>query len=511
MPTNGKCTKAKALGIIRYSEVVHGRSHPVRYVADLFQRLQRAEWALATARRRASTWGFGLLVPEGRCDRSIQTHAAEVWAAEQMSCVTAAAIAPAAVAVAAPATTLPAIVTPRARAASAGGAGSTATAPLAAMSSSTLKASLSEVPGLGRGSTGNGDTSPAAGAVARVRPAFADHSGGLVQPVQSAVFGYSSSGKRRHPDQSQRSAAASPDGLVAVPEAMTVTNWRIVVAKRLLAGSTKHTTAAADAACHGGLSASPGSARLQLLSAPALLALVADILSSKPNSDAAAMCSGRPSSVPDLPAFVFMHFAKRAGDGVDAASRLQDSLVQLVASVRTHAQASKDVARFGKSMGCLGNLEDMVALGKAQTAAARGNSADAEPAADTHAAWPGSQQSSSGGSALLGGIRGPKRVRFDALPASVLLPELATRVVEQLTGWPSMSALLAWVASGAFLGHVSGQELGRPLLDVQVGAAGQVQRHALRDAFGFWVSTNTLLAVWWCGSLEGYSMCSTQY
>lgn len=54
-----------------------------KWVASLAARLQEAEWKLATARRRSATWGMPLMVPNGRCERGIQTQAAEVWAAGQ--------------------------------------------------------------------------------------------------------------------------------------------------------------------------------------------------------------------------------------------------------------------------------------------------------------------------------------------------------------------------------------------------------------------------------------------
>ncbi|WIA16688.1 hypothetical protein OEZ85_013346 [Tetradesmus obliquus] len=49
-----------------------------RYVADLFARLQEAEWKLGIARKRAVTWGYESMVPLGRVDRGIQTQYAEV-------------------------------------------------------------------------------------------------------------------------------------------------------------------------------------------------------------------------------------------------------------------------------------------------------------------------------------------------------------------------------------------------------------------------------------------------
>lgn len=36
-----------------------------KWIADLATRLQQAEWKVATARRRAATWGLPLMVPEG--------------------------------------------------------------------------------------------------------------------------------------------------------------------------------------------------------------------------------------------------------------------------------------------------------------------------------------------------------------------------------------------------------------------------------------------------------------
>lgn len=71
-----------------------------------------------------------------------------------------------------------------------------------------------------------------------------------------------------------------------------------------------------------------------------------------------------------------------------------------------------------------------------------------------------------------------KQLRLDEsklLPAftpEALLPEGMTSLVQQVLTWPGMSALLGWVSGGHFLGGLGPDDLGRALLDVQVGGRG---------------------------------------
>jgi len=73
----------------------------------------------------------------------------------------------------------------------------------------------------------------------------------------------------------------------------------------------------------------------------------------------------------------------------------------------------------------------------------------------------------------------PQQLRLDdskLLPAftpEALLPEGVTSLVQQVLTWPGMSALLGWVSGGHFLGGLGPDDLGRALLDVQVGAWGR--------------------------------------
>lgn len=56
-----------------------------------------------------------------------------------------------------------------------------------------------------------------------------------------------------------------------------------------------------------------------------------------------------------------------------------------------------------------------------------------------------------------------------AITPDLLLPEGVTSLLQQVVSWPGMSALLAWVSGGHFLGGLGPDDLGRALLDVQVG------------------------------------------
>jgi hypothetical protein len=443
-----------------------------RYVADLFGRLQRAEWALATARRRAAVWGFGLLVPEGRCDRGIQTQVADVWAAEQRQLAEEAKrLAAGAAATASPASSLPAIA-PRGRASSAGaaiggGASPRCLVPLASLSASTLAPCLSDIPGLGSGwgraASPGGATSPVAEAAAggsghRVRPAFSDHAGGLVQTTLTMPKADAATGSK----QLSSGAAAGATAL------LTAANWRSAVARRLLSGAP----------------APPP----PVLSPRALLALVAEVLSAQAAVQGAVLRSGgSPSTSLNLPAFVFKHMsapshqqsrtATASGEGQEGG--LLDSLTQLVASVRAHSATAKELSWFGQSLGCMGPLEEVA--GQQQAAARRLGSETSSEGADGgdyhHGSTTGLPAIRSGVPTGVQQQQQAPRVRYEALPAAVLIPADVVAAIQRLASWPGVSTLLGWVAAGAFLAHIGGQEaiLGRPLMDVQV--CGHVPLH----------------------------------
>lgn len=484
--------------------------------------MQRAEWALGTARRRAATWGFALLVPEGRCDRSIQTHPAEVWASDQLVREPRAAALEAAAAGAAAALvsqqqlsrlgpcsgsstvaspTLPAI-TPRSGAPSAGAGDARAAgpAPLAAMSASTLREALSAVPGLG-------PTSPAATSVPRARPAFMDHSGGLLPPrgatdSSNAVVsdnGAGSAGSRPSDAASKRRGnkdrhlGASMYGSDSHGVLGRDVGWKAAVAKRLLAAveqpdqrpqKPRPPSSDAAATCSTmGVTASQPSIQPALLSAPALLRVIAEILAAKAEADAVALRSGRGRLLPcqdHLAAFVMAHMATRVLGSRGSSTRslcaattaqaqdgrLIDALVQLVSSVRAHAGASADITRFGKSLGCMGSLEELAAGAAPCASSAALSCSDAAEAGGTDASAGGVTEAEIPRQAPAPHVR---RLRFRALGNADLAPAGLPAALEQLAAAPGVGSLLAWVASGAFLGHVGeGCQLGRPLADVQV-------------------------------------------
>jgi hypothetical protein len=226
---------------------------------------------------------------------------------------------------------------------------------------------------------------------------------------------------------------------------------------------------------------------MPVLPAPVLLSLVAEILAAKAGADAAAMRSGSragPASA-DLAAFVMTHVSKRSGGGGGVAGgggRVHAALAQLMASVRVHAAACRDVARFGQALGVLGPLEELAAAGAGAGGRLTG---EAAPHATTAAGSPsgGGQDAGTGADtaaeALLSPLplppasRRPRKVRLRSLPQDALLPTRLAGVVERLAAAPGVSSLLPWVAGGAFLGHLGrGQELGRPLADVQVRLSG---------------------------------------
>lgn len=56
-----------------------------------------------------------------------------------------------------------------------------------------------------------------------------------------------------------------------------------------------------------------------------------------------------------------------------------------------------------------------------------------------------------------------------AVTPGILLPDGIPGLVQQVLDWPGMSALLGWVSGGHFLGGLGPHDLGKALLDVQVG------------------------------------------
>jgi hypothetical protein len=57
----------------------------------------------------------------------------------------------------------------------------------------------------------------------------------------------------------------------------------------------------------------------------------------------------------------------------------------------------------------------------------------------------------------------------------LLLPQGVPQLLQRVLTWPGMSALLAWVSGGHFLGGLGPDDLGRALLDVQVGDSGTLR------------------------------------
>jgi hypothetical protein len=56
-----------------------------------------------------------------------------------------------------------------------------------------------------------------------------------------------------------------------------------------------------------------------------------------------------------------------------------------------------------------------------------------------------------------------------SITPELLLPEGIPGLVQQVLQWPGMSALLSWVSGGHYLGGLGPHDLGKALLDVQVG------------------------------------------
>ena len=513
----------------------------LRYLSDLFQRLQRAEWALATARRRAATWGFEMMVPLGRADRGIQTHPAEVWASEHHSAAPGTARGSAGERPKLPALApagrgpRPGLTSPGSAEPDQGGGGGSsggggAVELAETMSATTLRSALSELPGLGcvgtrdraeASDTGFGGRMAAADRVVRAHPAFAAHAAAGGQPARP---GAAPSGKVGNNNQlGSRSTSPGPlqmrDGSAGAGAsgsagAASVVEWRALVAARLLAAEAAaqvdqgepldECVADQQAACE---------VLPPVLSARALLSLVAELLGAKAQRDAAALAARRleragSASGDDLAAFVLAHMARgitqaaatspaRSSPGEGAHDRLWKSvgaipqhlfnaLVQLVASVRLHAPAVKEVALFGKALGCLGPLKELAA---AATAGSGGVSSG------TGSQQRGSEPAAAGTDVMQAGamMQQParslrrRRARFTALPPEALVPHDIRDALAALVAWPGMGAVLSWVSSAAFLGHMrgSGDVLGRPLLDVQVKSLGPSGRGCTGPA-GAW-------------------------
>lgn len=369
-------------------------------MSDLFSRLQRAEWALATARRRAATWGFERMVPEGRADRGVQTAPAEVWASAQCTltsgCGEPAAVDSTASAAAAAgdlggAAREDAVLLPPLGAVAPllGGAGGAAkTAPLAsgpgrgcgkasspvhvpasAMSATTLRRGLGQVPGLAADAgaatgghpatddlqdTGRWDGGASSGTVQRVRPAFADH---WMPTGTGAGRAVSRSQRRERSSSPRRSAAPAAQQVNGVRDAVPAIglHWRAAVAARLLAAQQAASGAAATEAgavteVRPSTASSDGSVADQRAQLPplapaaaaggvrglgplppvlpprALLALLAELLGAKARADAAALAAGRPAVVggsagaDDLAEFALKHFARRGLAAVQGGS-----------------------------------------------------------------------------------------------------------------------------------------------------------------------------------------------
>jgi hypothetical protein len=217
-----------------------------------------------------------------------------------------------------------------------------------------------------------------------------------------------------------------------------------------------------------------GAARQEHVPAPPLslhelLSRASELLAGRADADAVALRSGQLLGAPgDLAAFVGGHTARRVLGRATAAAltpaaahaepRVLGELSRLVASVRLHAGASREVARFGQALGCLGPLEDLACTASGRPAAAAGAPAAPLPRP-------------AGNGAAGAATAPPQRLRLPSLPAALLVPPAIAAAAGRLAALPGLGPLLAWTSEGAFLadlGAEGGQPLGRPLLDFQV-------------------------------------------
>lgn len=397
------------------------------------------------------------MVPLGRVDRGIQTQYAEVWAAQQQH-------------------QQQMVVVRQQLGCSIEGAAAVAGLSRPLSSSSSRRNLLEPLPlndpGAGMSASTGGAAvllgSPkaaaaaAAAAVERKQPAFTQH--GTADVHQAAS---SSSSNSQKPQSAGSSAAA---GLGAANAAALLSASLQAAAEQLLAAGA-----------------------VPLLSAPALLQLVASLYSAKAAADATALRSHKPAL--GLWEFVLKHLQKNeqggskavqgtgkaagkhtkhgAAAGADGMSEgAAAALAQLLGSMQQHASSSKEVAQFSAALlASRAEYHRMLAAQqqKAATAAvtARLNKQHSE------------RDSSSTSSTTSGVIKGSwGEVKLDSgklmpvLPPNnaqqVLLPAGALLLLRRMLGWPGMLPLLRWVAGGHFLVGLRDGSLGSLLADVQV-------------------------------------------
>lgn len=472
-----------------------------RYVADLFGRLQEAEWKLGLARRRAATWGQPLMVPLGRINRGIQTQIGEIWAMGEASGVQDAAVGglvsggPGALTVMGGVTSDVAqeMDSPR-RQHGTGSVQDTAGSSLVRrkalsplpMEISSKTTAKSVLPGLvphASGSAGmySSSSSSPLGTVPRVRAAFTVHDPATAAETLPLISSTSSMG-------------STAELLKQLGEAP----W-LPAAEQVI-----------DAL------------DVPLLSGPAVLMLIAHIYSSKAQYDAAALASKQPLrplwqiaaganlALITKPSSLLRHqqqqhttavisaadidvtadadtisrgagaseatlLAVAAAEGTAAGCSLQPAalvgLTQLLASCQHHAKQLPEVSRFlqvlqasANSTAAAQQQQQQLLLQQhaAQKAAADGALAITQR--PTSPSVPSVVQSDTWWSTL----HVDWNKKRPASVAALLLPPPLQRGMARLTAWPGMLPLLQWVSSGDFMEEMRDNDLGQPLQDVQV-------------------------------------------
>jgi hypothetical protein len=258
---------------------------------------------------------------------------------------------------------------------------------------------------------------------------------------------------------------------------------------------------------------------VSLLSAPALLQLVASLYSAKAAADATALRSHWPAV--GLWEFVLKHLrhqqqrqqqqqeqragktlggvtratgkhakAAAAGGADNASDSAAAALAQLLGSVQQHASSSKEVAQFADALlASRTQYHQMLAAQQQQqqqgaarlhkqrsSPSAGGSSRPTSSSSDVNATGNNSNSSSSSRTGVIKGSWG--EVKLDSgklLPdlapdaQQMLLPAGALQLLGRMLTWPGMLPLLRWVAGGHFLVGLQDGSLGSILMDVQVG------------------------------------------
>lgn len=292
--------------------------------------LQEALWKLDTARKRAATWGFDMLVPLGRTNRGIQTQAGEIWAAtaavsssSQAATRSMTAIAAQGAAGASTATAV-LVTTTSSRSSS-----SSRTFRMLAASGGDLSAEADPEAAAARLLAGHNSTTSTSrpskqSAVPRKIPAFTQHDSSSKN----------TSGSKRKTGSATVTDTSAASSAVQMPEQQL-----LAAAARVLSGAE--------------------SAQV-VMPVGDLLKLVASLYSSKAAADARALRShSQPLS---MWAFVCRQLlgpaaglsTDNSGSGRDGASprgsptstEASEAMVQLLGSLKAHAAANKEVAAF---------------------------------------------------------------------------------------------------------------------------------------------------------------------